>query len=103
MKKNKEDREVFFDNQAYFSNPMMAPPFQASSYMYYNPNMYPFNNQSQQYNTYDNMIEQRVNKLERVVRKLEEKVLNLEKKADLEKSTYQSTNNNYSNSDTYMV
>ena len=110
MKKNKDDREMFFDNQAYFSNPMMSPPFQSSNMMYYTPNMMPYSNMGMGQNpnyynnyNYDNNIEMRINKLERVVRRLEEKVAKLENKSDINNSTYQTTNNNYSNNDTYMV
>lgn len=107
MKKNKDDREMFFDNQAYFSNPMMTQPFQSSNMMYYTPNVMPFYSQGQNqgnYNSnYNNDIEHRINKLERVVKKLEEKVIKIEHKLDMNSSTYQTTNNNYSNNDTYMV
>ena len=106
MKKNKEDREMFFDNQAYFSNPMMGGiPFQSSNMMYYNPNMMPYQVQyPASYNTcgYDNNLEERVNKLERVVRRLEESINRIENKLG-NNSNYQTTNNNFSTNDTYMV
>lgn len=105
MRKNKDDREMYFDNQAYFSNPMMGPPFQTSSMMYYNNGMNPYipNFQNQEYYNNSGNILERINKLERVIKKLEEKVYTLENKLNTNSSNYQTTNNNYSSNDTYMV
>ena len=100
MRRNKDDREMFFDNQAYFSTPMPGMPFSSNNMMYYNnPGMVQYPNyQTQPY--YDNSLNIRVDKLERNVKKLEEKIQLLENKNN---STYQTTNNNYSSNDTYMV
>ena len=104
MKRNKDDREMFFDSQAYFSAPYMPPPIQNSSMMYSNPNMMGIPNYQMNpyYNQNDNELIKRIAKLEKFVKVLEERIYKLETKEN-NSSSYQTTNNNYSNNDTYML
>lgn len=116
----KKERDMYFENQGYFSNPMMP--------MYPQPNMYtnnmmqaspmpnvPFNNMNvpqtlpnfpsnQGFNPNQdyNSMEQRINRLEKQVKRLDSRVARLESKCNIDTSSYQTTNDGYTINETNM-
>ncbi len=109
----KKDRDLYFENQGYFGNPMMGQPGFQTSQMYANNNfgqMPPYMNtmgmnmpggmpnyhNQNSYPNYDmNSIEQRVLRLERQIRRLDSRVNRIEAKLNLDNPDYKTTADNY--------
>lgn len=119
----KKERDMYFENQGYFSNPGMMNPMMPNASMYSNnmmqmgPNMgysnmnYPQtlpnfpNNQMYNSNGQYNSIEQRINRMERQIKRLDSRISRLENKCNIDSSAYQSTNDGYAvnESNIYML
>ncbi|MBE6153247.1 MAG: hypothetical protein E7166_03385 [Firmicutes bacterium] len=107
----KKDRDMYFENQSYFGNPMFGQPgfqnsqmftsnaFQMNPYMNMPiqncPNIYNQNNEI-------SIIEQRLNRMERQIRRLDSRVARLENKLNIDSFDYKSSSDNYNISDSNM-
>lgn len=107
----KKDREMYFENQGYFGNPMMGQPTFQNSQMYANngfqmnpymgmpnyPNT-PIYNPNNEFSSLD----QKINRVERQIRRLDARVTRLENKLNLDTVDYKSSSDNYSINETNM-
>lgn len=107
----KKDRDMYFENQGYFGNPMFGQPTLTNSQMFASngfqmnpymnmpmqnyPNMYNQNNDSASF-------EQRLNRMERQIRRLDSRVSRLENKLNIDSFDYKSSSDNYNISDSNM-
>lgn len=103
----KKDRDMYFENQGYFGNPMMGQSTFQNSQMFANNGfqMNPYMNMPNPFQGYYNMynqnnefssIEQKINRMERQIRRLDSRVTRLENKLNLDSIDYKSSSDNYS-------
>ena len=113
----RKDREMYFENQGYFGNPMMGQPMFQNSGMYANSGM-PMNpymnmNMSNPMSNFQNsfgynqnnelnILEQKINRMERQIRRLDSRVTRLENKLNISPMDYKSTTDDYSINETNM-
>lgn len=115
----KKDRDLYFENQGYFTNPMMGQPGYQTSQMYMNngfgqmpymnmgmafPNAMNYNYPNQNnFNNYDtNSIEQRLYRMERQIKRLDARVSRIEAKSNMDETNYKTTSDNYQINETNM-
>lgn len=108
----KKERDMYFENQGYFSNPGIPNPMYQNG-MYGNFGMpinqnFPYNMNfaqnfpNNQYQMQDfNSIEQRINRIERQIKRLDSRVSRLESKCNIN-SSYQSSDDGYTINETNM-
>ena len=111
----KKDRDLYFENQGYFSNPGIGAPMYQTQGMYANNFQMPFNNMTPMYypnnnnngmcNNDINQIEQKISRMERQIRRLDSRVSRIENRLNISNTNYQTTADNYSinNNDMYMM
>ena len=111
----KKDREMYFENQGYFGNPMMGQPMYQSSGMYANNGMpmNPYMNMPTPFQNFPNnsgfnpnnefsMLEQKINRMERQIRRLDSRVTRIENRLNIDSTNYKSTTDDYSINDNNM-
>lgn len=112
----KKDRDLYFENQGYFGNPMMGQPMYQTSQMYANnavqvpyynniniPTPLPnYPNTPNFPNNDINSLEQRLNRMERQIRRLDSRISRIENRLNIDSIDYKTTADNYSINDTNM-